>query len=246
MVALFITCLTDTLFPQAGVATVDLLARLGVDVCFPKEQTCCGQMHFNSGHRRQALLLARRFVAVFADADVVLAPSASCVAMVRHHYQALAETAQDSALASDIAALCPRVLELSELLVDQLKVLDVGACFPHSVAYHPSCHSLRSLALGERPLRLLSAVDGLTLVDIEDSESCCGFGGTFSVRNSAVSSAILTEKAQAILRAKAEVCTSVDSSCLMQIGGALARQKAGIRVMHLAEILASTAGGSLR
>ena len=239
-VSLFIACFNDTLFPQTGVAVVRLLQRLGHDVEFPEEQTCCGQMHYNSGYHREAVPMARRFVEVFRDAEVVVSPSASCVGMVRHLYPLAAELAGDRRLADDVAALAPRVFELSEFLVQKLGVEDVGAYYPHRVTYHPTCHSLRMLRVGDAPLRLLRAVRGIDLVELPGAEECCGFGGTFAVKNADTSIAMLGEKLRCVLGTRAEVCTAADNSCLMQIGGALHRQRAGVGVIHLAEILAST------
>lgn len=239
--ALFITCVTDTLFPGAGRATVAVLERLGHEVAFPLEQTCCGQMHANSGYAAEAMPLLRRFVRVFGDPgyDAVVAPSGSCVAMVREHYARLADAAGDGGLAGAVAELVPRVFELSEFLVGELGVADVGAYFPHRVAYHPSCHSLRMLRVGEAPLALLRAVRGIELVELPEAESCCGFGGTFAVKNAEVSAAMLADKLRAILDTRAEVCTALDSSCLLHIGGGLSRQRTGVRTMHVAEILAA-------
>ena len=231
-VALFVTCLTDTLRPETGVAVVRLLERLGHGVEFPEAQTCCGQMHLNTGYRREALELARRFRNVFADAEIVVAPSASCVATVRHEYPRLDPS---------LAALGGRVLELSEFLVGRLGVEDVGAEFPHRVAYHPTCHSLRVLRLGEAPLRLLRAVRGLELVDLPRADECCGFGGTFAVKNPDTSAAMLDDKLRNLLGTGAEVCTAADNSCLLHIGGGLSRRRAGVRAIHLAEILAEAA-----
>ena len=238
-ITLFVTCLTDTLVPETGVAVVRLLERLGHDVDFPVEQTCCGQMHLNTGYRRDARKLARRFVQVFGDAELVVAPSASCVATVRDYYPALAEG--DAALEREVVALAPRVLELTELLVGRLGVEDVGAAFPHRVTYHPTCHSLRALRVGDAPYRLLRAVQGLELVELPDATECCGFGGTFAVKNPETSSAILDDKVTRILETGAEVCAAADNSCLLQIGGALSRGGAGVRTAHLAEILATEA-----
>ena len=238
--SLFITCFNDTLFPETGRATVRLLERLGVGVDFPREQTCCGQMHFNSGYADEALPLVRRFVEIFGDSEVVVAPSGSCVAMVREHYPRAAELAGDRGLAAEVEALRPRVLELSELLVDRIGAEDVGAYFPHRVTYHPTCHSLRVLGVGDRPLKLLRAVKGIDLVELEQPTECCGFGGTFAVKNAETSMAMLTDKVRAILDTGAEVCSASDNSCLMHIGGALLRQRAGVRAVHLAEILAAT------
>jgi L-lactate dehydrogenase complex protein LldE len=238
--SLFITCFNDTLFPETGQATVRLLERLGVEVDFPREQTCCGQMHFNSGYADETVPLVRRFVSVFADSEVVVAPSASCVGMVRDYYTDVAERSGDEALKEEVRALQPRVLELSEFLIDRLGVEDVGAYFPHQVTYHPTCHSLRILHVGDRPLRLLRAVAGIDLVELPEAEECCGFGGTFAVKNADTSMAMLTDKVRAVLDTGAQVCTAGDNSCLMHIGGALSRQRAGVRAMHMAEILAST------
>ncbi len=238
--ALFITCLTDTLFPRTGQATVALLKRLGVAVEFPLEQTCCGQMHWNAGYERETLPLIRRFVRAFAHAEVVVSPSSSCVGMVREQYPRLAAASGDEGLAREVATLAPRVLDLTELLVNRLGAVDVGAYFPHRVAYHPTCHSLRLLDVGERPVQLLQAVRGLELAELPDADQCCGFGGTFAVKNADTSIAMLTDKMRAILDSRAEVCTALDNSCLMHIGGGFSRARAGVRAMHMAEILAST------
>ncbi len=237
-VALFITCFNDTLFPQTGRAVVTLLERLGVAVDFPLEQTCCGQMHFNTGYAEESIALVRRFVRVFGASELVVSPSASCVGMVRDSYSRVAELAGDPGLAREVAALAPRVLELTELLIDVLGVEDVGAFFPRRVTYHPTCHSLRMLKVGDRPWRLLRAVRGIELVALSEAEECCGFGGTFAVKNADTSIAMLTDKVRSILDTGAEVCASADNSCLMHIGGALSRQRAGVRAMHIAEILA--------
>jgi L-lactate dehydrogenase complex protein LldE len=240
-IALFITCVTDTLFPEAGRATVRVLEGLGHTVVFPEEQTCCGQIHGNSGYEAEALTLLRRFVRVFSSAnvDAVVAPSGSCVAMVRHNYPRLAEQSGDQELVDAVAALNPRVFEFSEFLVDELGVEDVGASYPHRVTYHPSCHGLRMLRVGDAPLRLLRNVRGIDLAALPEAESCCGFGGTFAVKNADTSAAMLTDKLRAILDTGAEVCTALDCSCLLHIGGGLSRQRAGVRTVHLAEILAS-------
>ena len=222
-VALFVTCLGDTLFPEAPKATVAVLERLGHEVAFPRGQTCCVQLHLNSGFRDEALALVRRFARVFDGFDVIVSPSSSCVGAVRVL----------------VPELAPRVFELSELLVGELGVDDVGAYFPHRVTYHPTCHSLRVARVGDAPLRLLRAVRGLELAELPDARECCGFGGTFAVKNAETSTAMLADKCRAVLDSGAEVCTAVDASCLMQIGGGLARQRAGVRTMHLAEILAS-------
>ncbi len=227
-VALFVTCFNDTLFPAVGRAVVSLLERLGHTVEFPLEQTCCGQMHFNTGYQPEARELAERFTEVFEPYDAIVSPSGSCAGMVRENYPRLFDRAG------------PPVYELSELLVDVLGVTDVGAYYPHRVTYHPTCHSLRMLRVGDRPLRLLREVRGIDLVELPRAEECCGFGGTFAMKNADVSAAMLADKMRHVLDTGAEVCTAGDTSCLMHIGGGLARQRAGVRVTHLAEILAST------
>jgi L-lactate dehydrogenase complex protein LldE len=239
-VSLFITCFNDTLFPATGRAVVEVLERLGHEVSFPEDQTCCGQMHANTGYQLEAVPLVRRFARVFADEELVVSPSASCVAMVRDQYPRLAELAGDAGLAREVQALAPRVVELTELLVDRLDTQDVGASFPHRVTLHTTCHSLRLLHVGDRPRRLLEAVRGIDLVDLPDAEECCGFGGTFAIKNADTSMAMLSDKLRRILDTQAEVCVAADTSCLMHIGGALRRQRAGVRTMHLAEVLAAT------
>ena len=238
--SLFITCFNDTLFPETGRAVVAVLERLGVQVDFPREQTCCGQMHFNTGYAQETVPLVRRFVRAFGDSEVVVSPSASCVGMVRDAYPRVASLAGDAALEREVRELIPRVYELTELLIDRIEVEDVGAVFPHRVTYHPTCHSLRMLHVGDRPLRLLRAVRGIDLQELPEATECCGFGGTFSVKNADTSIAMLTDKVRTILNTGAEVCASADNSCLMHIAGALSRQRAGARTMHIAEILAHT------
>jgi L-lactate dehydrogenase complex protein LldE len=241
-VALFITCVGDTLFPEIGRSTVAVLERLGHEVVFPEEQTCCGQMHANSGYPDQAMPLLRRFVSQFgADGiDAVVSPSGSCVAMVRHHYPRLAAETGDRGLVAAVGELSDRVFELSEFLVSELGVSEVGAYYPHRVVYHPSCHGLRMLGITEAPLALLREVRGISLTELDEATTCCGFGGTFAVKNADTSAAMLGDKIGAILASGAEVCTATDSSCLMHIDGGLRRQRAGVRTVHLAEILAAT------
>src|SRR4051794_17632734 len=238
--SLFITCYNDTLYPETGRAVVRLLERLGVEVEFRPAQTCCGQMHANTGFRAEAYSQAKRFVRLYRDAETVVIPSSSCVAMIRDQYPGLFEDLGNEELRREFAALLPRVHELSELLVDKLAVEDVGAYFPHRVTYHASCHGLRALHLGDRPFRLLAKVRGLEQVPLANLDRCCGFGGTFSVKNAEVSSAMLSTKLLDVLSTRAEYCTALDNSCLMHIGGALHRQFAATKTVHLAEILAST------
>ncbi len=238
-VSLFITCFNDTLFPQVGVATTRLLERLGHTVEFPEAQTCCGQMHYNTGYQREAIPLARHFVEVFGDAEVVVAPSASCVGMVRELYPKVAALSGDARLIAAVRDLIPRVDELGEFLVKRAGVVDVRAYFPHRVTYHPTCHSLRTLQVGDIPQRLLRAVKGIELVELPNATECCGFGGTFAVKNADTSVAMLGDKMRSVLDTGAEVLCAADTSCLMHIGGGLHRLRAGVRTMHLAEILAS-------
>ncbi|GAA3422632.1 (Fe-S)-binding protein [Streptosporangium vulgare] len=297
-VALFITCVNDTLFPGTGRAVVTLLRRLGCDVEFPRAQTCCGQMHVNTGYPEEGRRLARHFVDVFAGYDAVVAPSGSCAAMVREQYPRLARasasrtsaprasatrasasaapvmagsgaaggliagTAETTgttgttgtsgivegvatedapgSFAAEVAEMVPKVYDLSEFLVDVLGVTDVGAYFPHKVTYHPTCHSMRILRVGDRPTRLLEQVRGLELVPLPGADECCGFGGTFAVKNPAISAAMCADKVHNVATTGAEVLCAADNSCLMHIGGTLKRQRAGVRIMHLAEILAAT------
>ena len=239
-IALFVTCLADTLFPPVARATVTLLERLGHEVVFPPGQTCCGQMHINTGYQRQALPVVRHHVEVFEPFDVVVAPSGSCVGSVRHQHARVARRAGDEALARRAEAVGERTWELSELLVDVLGVEDVGASYPHRVTYHPTCHSLRMLRVDDKPLRLLRQVRGLELVELPAAESCCGFGGTFALKNADTSTAMLADKMRHVVGTGAEVCTASDASCLMHIGGGLSRLRSGVRTLHLAEILAAT------
>jgi L-lactate dehydrogenase complex protein LldE len=242
-ISLFITCYNDTLFPDTGKAVVRVLERLGHTVVFPAGQTCCGQMHYNTGYQKEAMPLLERFVAQFRDADAVVVPSSSCVAMMKDHYPKMAEEIGRPDLIRDVVELLPKIFEFSELLTRRLGLEDVGAYYPHRVTYHASCHGLRNLNLGDGPLRLLKAVRGIDLVPIANVEQCCGFGGTFAVKNAEVSSAMLAEKTTAVLNTGAEACTACDNSCLMHIQGALHRQRTGVRTIHLAEILASTEEG---
>ena len=239
-IAVFATCLADTLFPDAVKATVTVLERLGHQVDFPSAQTCCGQMHVNTGYQREAAPLVEHFVDTFAAYDAVVAPSGSCTGCVRHQHAGVAERYGPPGLAERAREVAGRTYELSELLVDVLGVEDVGASYPHRVTYHPTCHSLRLLQVGDKPLRLLRHVRGLDLVELPDAAQCCGFGGTFALKNAGTSTAMLADKMRAVLTTRAEVCTAGDSSCLMHIGGGLSRLRTGVRTVHLAEILAST------
>jgi L-lactate dehydrogenase complex protein LldE len=239
-VALFATCFNDTMWPETPKAVVTLLERLGVTVEFPLEQTCCGQMFTNTGYQREALPLVERFVDVFSAYDAVVAPSGSCVGSVRHQHATVARDSGRPSLADRAAQGASKVYELSEFLVDVLGVTDVGATFPHRVTYHPTCHSLRMLRVADKPLRLLRAVRGIDLVELPAADECCGFGGTFAMKNADTSVAMGADKARHVLDTEAEVLVAGDNSCLAHIGGLLGRQRAGVRVMHLAEVLAAT------
>ncbi|PYC88004.1 Fe-S oxidoreductase [Streptomyces tateyamensis] len=241
-IALFLTCFNDTMFPGTGRAVVEVLERLGHTVDFPQEQTCCGQLHFNTGYRPDAVPLVARFARTFADYDAVVTPSASCAGMVKENHPLLAADYAPAGLQREVAELMPRVHEFTEFLTDVLGVTEVGARFPHTVAYHPTCHSLRGLRLGERPYQLLRAVKDLELVEVPAADSCCGFGGTFAVKNADTSAAMLADKADTVRAAGAEVLCAADNSCLLHIGGGLSRQGSPVRTMHLAEILAATEG----
>jgi len=239
-VALFVTCLGDTLYPSVGRATVRLLERLGHEVVFPAGQTCCGQMHINTGYQKEAVALIRHHVEVFSPYDLIVVPSASCVGAIRHQHAMVARRAGQPSLAAAAEAVAARTYELSEFLVDVLGVEDVGASYPHRVTYHPTCHSLRLLHVDDKPLRLLRRVRGIDLVELPNAEECCGFGGTFAVKNAPTSTAMLADKMRDVLGTRAELCTAGDSSCLMHIGGGLSRLRAGVGTVHLAEILAGT------
>ncbi|MFI6638353.1 (Fe-S)-binding protein [Streptomyces sp. NPDC050504] len=227
--ALFVTCVNDALYPSTGIATVRLLERLGVEVDFPAAQTCCGQPQYNTGYRRETRPLVRRTARAFEGYEYVVTPSGSCAAMVRDNYPKMGET-----------SLPGRTYELTEFLVDVLGVTDVGAYFPHAVTYHPSCHGLRLLGLGDRPRRLLEAVKGLELRELPGAAECCGFGGTFAVKNSDVSAAMGRDKVARATATGADVLCGADNSCLMHISGILHRANAPLHALHIAEILAAT------
>jgi L-lactate dehydrogenase complex protein LldE len=235
-VSLFITCLVDQLFPQVGVGMVAVLRRLGVEVGFPAAQTCCGQPAFNSGYRAEARALAERFMNIFDDSEYVVAPSGSCTSMVKVFYADLFEgDAEKRARARRLAA---RTYEFSEFLVNVLKVEDVGAQFRGRVALHQSCHLLRELNVRSEPLKLLRAVRGIELVELEHADACCGFGGLFAIKYPQISGGILQEKLDCIKRSGADVIVASDMGCLMHIGGGLSRQRVPVRTLHIAELLA--------
>lgn len=240
-IALFATCIGDTMFPNAVKATALLLTRLDHEVVFPPGQTCCGQMHVNTGYQPDALPLVENFVDTFGDPsiDAVVVPSGSCVGSVRHQHEIVASRYGIPALCERVAAVKAKTYELSELLVDVLGVTDVGAHYPHRVTYHPTCHSLRMLRVGDKPLQLLRAVHAIDLVELPEADECCGFGGTFAIKNAETSTAMLADKIRNVADTGAEFCCASDSSCLMHIGGGMSRLQAGTQTVHLAEVLAS-------
>ena len=236
-VSLFVTCVVDQLFPRVGMAMAEVLERIGYQVDFPEAQTCCGQPAFNSGFRKEARDVARHFLSVFSGAEHVVVPSGSCATMISHHFAELFPKEPKSLEAA--LALAPRVHEFSSFLLDVAGVDDVGARLEEVVTYHDSCHALRELKIKEGPRRLLSKVKGLTLREMEIAEECCGFGGTFSVKFPEISGGMARTKIDSIVKTEAGTVVSIDSSCLMQLEGALRRAALPIRTMHLAEVLAS-------
>jgi L-lactate dehydrogenase complex protein LldE len=239
-VGLFATCINDLMFPQTVRATVDLLRRLGCQVEFPPAQTCCGQMMTNTGYFKAALGSVRSFVKAFDKYDAVVAASGSCVASVRHQHTMLAGRVGSAKLEEQARRSAAKTYDITEFLVDVLGVVDVGAFFPHRVTYHPSCHSTRLALIGERPYQLLRAVAGIDLLDLPEAEQCCGFGGTFSVKNPDLSVALASAKAANVMATGAEYLVAPDNACLMNIGGILSRGRAGVKPIHLVEILAQT------
>lgn len=235
-IALFIPCFIDQLYPKVGISVVRVLERLGHEVWFPESQTCCGQPAFNSGHWDQARDVACGFLDAFAGAEVIVGPSGSCTAMVRNFYPDLF---RGHVREAEAAAVATRAWEFSDFLVKKLGVAEVGARFEAKVTWHDACHGLRELGLREGPRRLLRAVRGLELVEMQPSDQCCGFGGTFSAKFPEISVAMGEAKVRAIEESGADYVASADSSCLMQIGGLLARRGARTKPIHIAEILAS-------
>lgn len=239
-VALFATCINDTMQPSIPIATVKLLERLGCTVEFPPRQTCCGQVMTNTGYYKESIPTVRNYVRSFEGYDYIVGPSGSCVGSVREQHGMLAHWAGDAGLEAAATAVAGRTYELTEFLIDVLGVTDVGAYFPHRVTYHPTCHSVRITKVGDRPLQLLRAVHGIDLVELPKAEQCCGFGGTFSIKNPDVSVAMASDKARHVRSTDAEYLVAGDQACLMNIGGVLHRQRSGIKTIHIAEILAST------
>ena len=240
-VSLFVTCLVDQLFPRVGEAMAATLEGLGCEVTFNEAQTCCGQPAFNTGYRAEARAMAEHFIRVFERerADFIVAPSGSCTAMVRNFYGELFRAPGGEAWHARLESVRTRVREFSEFLVGELGVEDVGARFEGRVTYHDACHLLRELRIAEEPRRLIRAVRGVEFVEMEAPDTCCGFGGTFSVKYAEISNSILQEKLARIARSGAEAVVANDSSCLMQIAGGLSRAGSPVKTMHLAELLDS-------
>src|SRR5262249_45189238 len=236
-VSLFVTCIVDQLFPKVGLAMADVLERLGYDLDFPENQTCCGQPAFNSGYRAEARTVARHFLNTFESSDAIVVPSGSCTSMISHHFAELFQ--KDLETLARVHALEKRVWEFSTFLTEVAGVEDVGATFEEVVTFHDGCHALRELGVKSAPRRLLRQVRGLQLREMEPAEECCGFGGTFAVKFDELSGAMVRTKIDAILRTGAKTVVSLDPSCLMQIQGALSRMGSQVRTMHLAEVLAS-------
>lgn len=239
-VGLFITCINDVMFPKTGEAVVKILERLGCSVEFPKAQTCCGQMTTNSGYFDESIPSVKQYVKAFSGYDYVVAPSGSCTGAVREQHPMLARQTGDKGLIREVDEVSTKLFDLPEFLIDVLGVDDVGAYFPHRVTYHPSCHGLRFIKLGDKPYRLLNNVKGMTMVPLPMAEQCCGFGGTFCIKNSDMSAAMANDKARHVRETEAEYVVAGDNSCLMNIGGVLSRQNSGVKAIHLAEILANT------
>ena len=242
-VSLFIQCLVDTMFPETGEAMITVFDRLGVPYDYPVGQTCCGQPAFNSGYKHDAAAAAKHFIDIFENAEVIVCPSGSCVHMVRHHYPEL--FSDDPSMHSRALAIGAKTYELTQYLVDELGIEDVGSDFSGTVTYHDSCHLSRGLGIVEQPRTLLKNIPGLELIEMKDSDTCCGFGGTFSINYPEISIAMADEKIDNILATNAGTVTGCDISCLMNILGRISRRKEQVQVLHIAEILAGGKGGSI-
>ena len=236
-VALFVTCMVDQLFPKVGMAMASVLEQLGYEVDFPENQTCCGQPAFNSGYRDEARTVARHFLKTFENYPRIVVPSGSCTSMIVHHFAELFR--KEPQTLERVHDLEKRVFEFSTFLIEVARVEDVGARLDEVVTFHDGCHSLRELGIRSAPRRLLAHVRGLELREMQPSEECCGFGGTFAVKFAELSGAMARTKLDAILETGASAVVSLDPSCLMQIQGALSRAGKPVRTLHLAEVLAS-------
>lgn len=240
-VSMFITCVSDAVYPKVGEAMARLLARYGVQLDFPDVQTCCGQPAYNSGYWNEARQAALTILEAFGSSDFVIAPSGSCIGML-HHYPKLFQ--DDPIHLAKALELQHKSYEFSQFMVQVLGITDLGAVFPHSVTYHPSCHGSRILGIREEPMQLLNHVKGIDLIPLPFAEDCCGFGGTFAVKMSDISGAMVTEKSDHVLETKAEILTGLDMGCLMNIAGNLRYRQQPVRVMHLAELLYEGVSGT--
>lgn len=235
-VTLFIQCLVDAVWPHVGEAMAAVLERLGLDPDCPDDHTCCGQPAFNSGYTREARVAARRFIEIFEPAGAIVSPSGSCVHMVRHHYPDLFRDEPEWRRRAQ--AVGARTFELTEYLVDVLKVEDLGARYDGRVTYHDSCHLLRGIGVREQPRRLLRRVAGLELVEMKDSDYCCGFGGAFAVKYPDISGAMVSDKVDKIVASGADTVVGCDTGCLLNIAGAASRRGLALKTLHIAEVLA--------
>lgn len=233
-VSLFITCMCDIFSSNVGKDTVEVLERVGCEVDFPEAQTCCGQPAYNSGYLENTKKTMKHMMKTFKDAEYVVGPSGSCVAMLREYETIFRE---DSEWAEEAKKLAAKSFELTQFLVDVMGVVDVGSTFKGKVTYHPSCHMTRLLGVKDAPRKLLESIQGVELVDLPQGEDCCGFGGTFSVKNSVISGEMVQEKVDHVVETEAEYLVGGDMACLMNIGGRLSREGRNVKVIHLAEIL---------
>ena len=235
-ITLFVQCLVDSLFPEVKDAVETIFHRMGVDVICPKDQTCCGQPAFNAGYRKEARKAASRFIDIFGNAEIIVCPSGSCVNMVRHHYPLLFEN--EPKYYSKAVDIGSRIFELTEFLVDVLRVEDLGASFSGKVTYHDSCHLLRGIAVRTQPRRLIRSVKGATLVEMKDSDRCCGFGGSFFLKYPDISATMVSDKVKAVIDSGADVVVGCDMGCLMRIQKQLIRLGSDIKALHIAQLLA--------
>lgn len=235
-VTLFIQCLVDGIYPEVGEAMVAIFRKLGIELTCPNRQTCCGQPAYNSGYQEEARLAAQRFIEIFESAQAIVCPSGSCVTMVRHHYPQL--FADDTVWSQRAQRVAAKTFELTEYLVDILKVDDLGSRYEGVVTYHDSCHLLRNLRIKAQPRRLLSKIAGTEFVELKDSDFCCGFGGSFSFKYADISAAMAADKAKNIIASGADTVVGCDMGCLMNIQGRLSREGSAIKVMHIAQLLA--------
>lgn len=236
-ISLFIPCLTEHLYPESALSMVKILNHLGHEVEYVENQTCCGQPAFNSGYRKEIIPIAERFIELFKDEEVIVAPSGSCVAMIRVFYRELAIRKE---LIPGLEALNQKIFEFTEFLVDVLKVTRLGGRYPHKVTYHDSCHLNRELGVREQPRELIRGIRDIDFVEMEKSDICCGFGGTFSYKQKGISIEMVKRKCKYIDESEADFCIGADSSCLMNIDGYLMKHRMKARTMHIAELLAKS------